>query len=373
MADEEIHRDVDTLSEPFRTLISAAIIAPSGDNTQGWDFGIDESGHALEIFRNDRRDTSPMNAGQRMSSIACGACAENILRTVEAVGGRAGIEYSDLPSIKISWDGDWQQSAEIPSVVASRHTNRKLYRGRRIGAAERKTLEDRIDVPDGIELRFITERPAIDRCADVIGTADARMFGQRRFLRAFLDNVRFDQPAGFPVEFGLSMGSLELNLVERQLLRQMRHFPEVVTGSFPMRRAFRQKATRLVESASGLCVIHSLAATTESEFKVGQAMQLAWLTLTELGFAVQPMMSLPVLLGDAHLARTSEQFDSASQLDDLAAMFESIFGTGVSGRAPGAILRFGEGSPSTKRTGRRKSIAIRQVRTIYKTEMQLKR
>jgi hypothetical protein len=137
-----------------------------------------------------------------------------------------------------------------------------------------------------------------------------------------------------------------------------------------MRRAFRQKATSLVQSASGLCVIQASDPTTSSEFKVGQAMQRAWLTLTELGFAVQPMMSLPVLLGDALFAR--EQFGSAPHLEELVAMSAGIFGKSASGCAPCAILRFGEGSPSTARTGRRKSVAIRNAPAICEAGMQLK-
>lgn len=357
MADEEILCDVESLNEPFRTLIQAGIRAPSGDNTQGWDFGIDATNGVLEIFRNEQRDTSPMNAGQRMTSIACGACAENVRQTAAANGWDTVIEFTDSPSIRIHVDHRSAKSGVIPAIVVNRHTNRKVYGGRRIGVSERKTLEDRIEVPDGIELQLITESMKIEQYADVIGQADARMFGQQRFLRAFLDNVRFDQPPDISVDFGLSTGSLELSPVERLSLRYLRHLPEAVTNSLPMRRTFRRKATALVQSASGLCVINAPNSTAESEFKVGRAMQRTWLTLTELGFAVQPMMSLPVLLGHESFTPADEKV-ALGRDDLLTAAFETNLVQKTNRFCPLGILRFGDALAVTARTGRMKNVTI---------------
>lgn len=361
MDDEEAQCDIESLEEPFRTIISAAILAPSGDNTQGWDFGIDRQRNSLEIFRNDWRDTSPMNAGQRMTSIACGACAENVLRTCAAAGWGTEIEYSNSPSIRISFDCDRSRRLEVPKVVRDRHTNRKIYNGRRIGAGELKLLESRIEVPDGIELRFITDAAAIKKCALVIGAADAQMFGQRHFLRAFLDNVRFDCAADTPVRYGLSIGSLELNFFERHLLRYLRCLPEAVTKSVPIRRAFRSKANMLAESASGLCTIHAPSAAPEMELKVGQVMQRAWLALTELGFRAQPMMSLPVLLGHAYFASKATNDLHTKVVDSVASMCAAVFGRNANEHGPCAILRFGEATVTTERNRRLREISTRQL------------
>src|SRR4051812_25133672 len=81
MVEEKVRDRVGTLKEPFHTLISAAILAPSGDNTQPWRFEIDEAASAITICVDKERDLSPMNAGQHMSHVACGATLENIERT----------------------------------------------------------------------------------------------------------------------------------------------------------------------------------------------------------------------------------------------------------------------------------------------------
>ena len=47
------------------TLLEAAILAPSGDNTQPWRFAVDRERWTIAVDVDPTRDPSPMNAGQR--------------------------------------------------------------------------------------------------------------------------------------------------------------------------------------------------------------------------------------------------------------------------------------------------------------------
>lgn len=347
MASEENVCDVASLREPFRTLISAAILAPSGDNTQPWRFEIDDEMPSITVCVDETRDTSPMNAGQRMARIACGAAVENIVQTAAWNRWSTTVEHVEPSAVRVILDGDCRHSGDIPEAIKNRHTNRKLYNGQPISASQLRLLEESIDVPEGIEVRFITERRDIERCADLIGQADAIMFGQIRFLQAFLDNVRFDQPTNAPVEFGLSIGSLELKWLERQLLPHMRQLPEAVTSSLAVRRAFKAKARQLVQSAGGLCVICARPATDESDLEIGRIMEQAWLAFTRFGFAVQPMMSIPVLASAGRpIESVRTELVRAMQADP------------ADNELLAAILRFGYGPPSTARTGRHRPTGI---------------
>ena len=66
------------------TLLEAGVLAPSGDNLQPWKFTFDRASRSILLDVDPKRDTSPMNAGQRMSRISLGAVLENVVRTGSA-------------------------------------------------------------------------------------------------------------------------------------------------------------------------------------------------------------------------------------------------------------------------------------------------
>ena len=72
------------LEGELEALVAAASRAPSGDNTQPWRFVVDRARGLVTIAVDPRRDPSPMNAGQRMARIACGAALENLVQAARA-------------------------------------------------------------------------------------------------------------------------------------------------------------------------------------------------------------------------------------------------------------------------------------------------
>ena len=104
-------------SSEVGSLLEAAAWAPSGDNTQPWQLRFDSAGRVVEILLDPARDASPMNAGQQMAFIACGAAAENVSLRARELGLAAAVEW--LPASRLAG----------PTVVA-----RVVLSGR--GAAE---------------------------------------------------------------------------------------------------------------------------------------------------------------------------------------------------------------------------------------------
>src|SRR5262249_30063217 len=69
-------------------LAPAAIAATSGGNAEPWRFVLREEAGEIDVYVDEHVDTSPMNAGHRMSRIAAGAALENLLRSARR-GGRS--------------------------------------------------------------------------------------------------------------------------------------------------------------------------------------------------------------------------------------------------------------------------------------------
>lgn len=346
------------MNAAIRTLIEAAILAPSGDNTQPWRFRLDENDSELTIAIDESRDPSPMNAGQRMARIAIGAALENIVRTADAnrwnVTTRIGDDQVYLGFIGSAPD----RAGSIGKVIQSRSTNRRCYDRRTAPSGIECVLGDQVSADAAVKTYWITKDDRIRALAALIGRADEAMFGVTAMRQAFLAKVRFDAAATSPVAEGLSLASLELTRADRVALRLLRSLPPWAVRAAGIPRALRKKAMELVGSSSGVCVIVAEDRTNSTDFLVGRAMQQAWLALTELGFAAQPMMSLPVLDNVREHGRSGLVDGSQVEvfLQDLRTALPDI-GQG----RPAALLRFGYGSPPSGRTGRRSLDSVSEV------------
>jgi hypothetical protein len=252
-------------------------------------------------------------------------------------------------------------------AIAQRRTNRRLYDGRNLS---HKTLEQlRADTPgddeQGIVTEWIGDRSQLNDFAQLVGRADAAMFSEPSMRRAFLSNVRFDAPANKAVDEGLPIGSLEISRADRVAFRVMPYMPAWAFHALRVGRVFECVAKRLVESASGVCVVIAPSRRNDAnDIDAGRCVQRAWLALTRAGFAVQPMMSLAVL--DNVLDHGSDELVRSmgrGKLLQFRAQLRSLLTLGPDGRLA-FLLRFGFAPAPSARTGR---LPVERVTEVFAT------
>lgn len=342
------------MNASIEKLLRAAVQAPSGDNTQPWQFEIIHAERRVDCRVDETRDPSPMNAGQRMARIAVGAAVENMLLTAEGVGLSARPTAPPSGSVAaITWDSPAETTPhKLSEVVFQRVTNRRPYDGRPAADAVIESLRESTPPLDGVNTFWICERSRIAAGAELIGRADALMFGDPSMRAAFLAKVRFDAPPTAEVEEGLCMASLEAAPAQRFALRLMGKIPDRLLKIGGVKRTFAALARKLVNSAAGLCVVTAPDESPATDVLVGRAMQRAWLALTACGLAAQPMMSLMVL--DNTLQHGSPALIQALGRNQLLSMREqtrSLVPEAGSSR-PAFLFRFGHAASPSGRTGR---------------------
>lgn len=340
-------------SDAISPVMRFASLAPSGDNTQPWRFAYCALEREFSVVLDVSRDRSPMNAGQRMARVAVGAAGESVVVGAAENGCQVEI-HSGLNGEKLAIRLDRLplELVEIPLELTQRVSNRRVYGGQMVDAGElRKWREASFDLPNA-RVVWLGERGILESMAKLIGQADATMFGMREVRRAFLENVRFDRPAAEAVEEGLSLDSLELAPGEKSGLPMLGKIPDWLFSMGGVARSFRKKSEKLVLSASGMCVIAASNNSDETDFTVGRLMQRAWLELTRRSFAVQPMMSLPVLEGMLFHSHSACGKSLGPRTAELSGDMKQLAGL-EDGERIAAILRFGTASPPTGRTGRR--------------------
>ena len=341
------------MHDEIKSLLIAAGQAPSGDNTQPWSFIVGADAGAVALHLDESRDVSPMNANQRMARIAVGAAVENLLRAAQAHGWTATLERQPGNALAVvCLSGRGGAAGAVGNLIAARVTNRRVYDGRPISTQQRDRLAQETPALDGVTTHWITDKDRIVALGGPSARADGIMFGNPSMRRAFLSKVRFDEPPGAPVSEGLSLASLELAGADRLALRLMTRAPDWLLQVAGAARVFAAKARRLVESASGLCLIVAPDNAPATDIAVGRVMQRAWLALTALGLAAQPMMSLPVL--ENALEHGDPGLIAALGRDRVTAL-STAFRAGapeIAGGRAAFLLRFGFALAPSGRTGR---------------------
>ena len=228
-----------------------------------------------------------------------------------------------------------------------RATNRRLYDGRPLDDATFTWLQQATPALDGTRtLWFGRER--VRALGPVIEEGEAALLADARAREAALRAVRFDRRDNEEVTTGVSLGSLELSSSERMALDAMRRTPQerlAATGAFEKMGAH---ARRLVESASGVCLVVTRGSELAADVAVGRCMQRAWLALTRRGLVAQPMMAIlaleAMLEADERAGTPAEGKErAAAAVAALRAAFPGV----EKGTRVALLMRVGNAPPPT--------------------------
>ena len=337
-----------SIAEHVEHILDAARIAPSSNNLQPWRFLVE--GETVSFLLDYERDRSPANANGRLGRIALGAALECALLRAARMGVTVKLQpLRPNALITLSFSAP-KRIPEPDKALVRRVTNRRLYDSRPLDDETFAWLRDATPPLDSARtLWFGRER--VRALGALVEEAEAIVYSEPALREPALRAMRFDVRDREEVTFGLSLGSLELSAAERITLDSLRRTPQdrlVAMGAFA-KMGGRER--RLIESASGVCVISAKGTDPNSDVEVGRAMQRAWLALTRRGLVAQPMNTLPSLEAvmelDPPLPLTSPDRATA-----LLSSFRATFPSVEKGSRVAFLLRFGWAPPPSSRVRR---------------------
>ena len=333
------------------TLIDAARLAPSGDNTQPWRFESTPATKSFKMMLVPERDVSPMNAANNMARIAFGAALENVYQTAQLNGWKI-THISDTDSITVCALEDYPAGA-IPKSIKDRATNRKKYRGTELPESQLEALRQAMG-SEASQVVWITKPEDRKALCELIAQADSIILSAKPVRNAFLEKVRFDQPVLAVVNEGLSLGSLEVSAFERAGLRMMPYIPDLIIRKTGGPAMFYGAAHKLAFSASGFCIVTNSEESPTREFNAGRLFQRAWVALASEQLSAQPMMSLLVLQNMIHHLEQNQipTINRERSLNLLNSFEQFLKKHSEAAASPVAMLRFGPAEAPSVRTAR---------------------
>jgi hypothetical protein len=273
-----------------RTLVGAAVLAPSDWNTQPWRFEVDPG--SIRLFADAQRALPTSDPDRRGLMVSLGAALENLVVAARAYGLQPTVRYqpSDHSAAaavaEMTWlDGGPRRDRELFGALTERRTNRRNYDGRGLMPEIRAQLS--AQVADGPRLHWLDGRKALRELGDLVHDAVYAQVSNRRiqaeqhrWLRTSLQDAE-RRGDGVPVD-ALGMTG-PANWFAGHYYDPDSWFLRFGAGSLAKR------AREGVRSAGAAALLTTTAHGEAAWLLGGQAYERLALKATQLGLAHQPI------------------------------------------------------------------------------------
>jgi hypothetical protein len=260
----------------FRALMAAAILAPSGHNTQPWKFI--RNGANLEIHPDYSRQLPAIDPHNRELFMSLGCAAENIVAAAKAQGFDAivavptpqhdWLRVSFLPSSYTQSEEQWL------AAIEARQSNRQPYRSKSIPPSDLSALTN-TPLEAGIHLRAITSSSELAATRKAIIEANRQQMQDSTLVHELADWMRLSPQQVRQSPDGLSYATLGMPPIRfRSLARYL------------LRSGLqRHQLQRALDSANVFLLFSSEDATNAGWVRLGQSFERVVLLATLRGIA----------------------------------------------------------------------------------------
>ena len=247
-----------------RSLLSAAILAPSSHNTQPWLFAVE--GDTIELYA-DRTRALPVNdPHDRELTISCGCALFNLRVAAAAAGWQAQVSSAAddaapdlLARVRLARAGAPVALAELYPRIEARRTCRRRFAAQSVEAAAASALQ-LAAADEGARLRaFASHAQRLDVAA-LVAEGDALQWANpswRRELAAWMHPRRRGD--------GLTIPTLALPAAQ------------LIVRSFDMGHGVAARDRELADASPLITAIGTAADTVHDWLSAGQALQHALL------------------------------------------------------------------------------------------------
>lgn len=285
-------------SDAGAKLLAAAVNAPSGDNSQPWQFRIRDG--SLYVYNVPAADETLYNLRQLGSYLAHGALIENIALLASAEGYAADVELFPMAAepacvARIAFVPSAAEPDPLVEAIPARATNRKPYRREPLRAKDRDALQAAASAPGGL-LRLVEGAPALDELAKAV-SVNERLIMEHRGLHDFLFGMIRWSRSEERAKPGLYVKTMELpppvELMFRTVLRSWRAL--TVLNALGFSRFIPTQSAPVYRASSAFGAIIVAGTEPRDYVLAGRAFERVWLAAVRAGAALQPTTALPYL------------------------------------------------------------------------------
>jgi tRNA A37 threonylcarbamoyladenosine dehydratase len=319
-----------------RNLVSQAILAPSGGNTQPWIWCARDS--AVDLFLDRQRTAGLIDIDAGGSIVALGCAAENFILAAHAADREVRVEvfpdgerpdhaarFSLLTAHASAAEPHWRD--DLSRQIGVRCTNRTIGPRRPFADADREALGDAVRSIRGADVQWATSDTALARLGEVVGAVDRLRILHPQTHREMYREIRWTREEVESTADGIDVATLGLSPSDLAGLRICRRWSAMeFVKAWTSGDNLEKMSRKHVAASSAIGLITMPAADGPAYFNAGRAVERMWLTATERGVAVHPITSAPYFF--ALLLRKGGQgldLGTIAELRSLRAVYEQLF------------------------------------------------
>lgn len=286
-------------STEIESLISYAIMAPSGGNIQPWKWLHKDKN--LLLFNDINRSVSILNYKNTASLISFGAATENLIikshsmgYEVEVVKFPLGEENNLIASFRFykspTPTTEEHNVDHFLDYIPKRLTNRNLSSRVSLDKADENYFKEIVKHIPGARLKIFTNVNRIDKLKTILSEVDKLFMTNKTGHTHFIHEIRWNKQEVEETRDGIDINTIDLTPTEKAGLivsknwNVTKHIKKWKFGN-----AFGKLSQKAVDSASALGVIVMPKFNNDGYFEGGRAVQKLWLAATEKDIAFQPM------------------------------------------------------------------------------------
>lgn len=265
-------------------LLRFAILAPSGHNSQPWNFIIENN--VVDISVNEERSLSQSDPNRRQLLVSIGCALENFLIAAEHFGFSSEIRHfpqqenqNIVARVFLEKDRkEKKEPADLIHAILERRTNRNKYR-------ERLPSQDFLSGIQKLSNKDVIVSVVVDKTtkasvADVVNAAQIEVMEEASFreeLSHYIKSNLTKSKTGMP---GFTLGMpLPISLIASRLIKRVN-----------MSKKTMKKDDELLKLYTPVFVLVGTASDDNvSRVKAGQIFERIWLMATKEGLSCAPL------------------------------------------------------------------------------------
>ena len=315
-----------------KNILAAAITAPSGDNSQPWQFRW--TGENLFILLDLSKLKALLSEDLSGAFLSLGAVIENIKIA------------ASVYSLDISWEFQTENpgapgavvrflplarpasSAVVLAPLFARQTNRHPFKKAPLPAGILQALKSCADpFQKKVRLRLVSAPGLRKQTALLCQKSEAMGFANQRMHREFHAKIIYGKAAQ-SAPSGLAVHTLGLSFLEVAAMRLFRPWSRMnfFIRRFGLHHLMAFKITRFVADGPALGAILIEGNEAGTLIEAGRLMQGLWITAAKLGLGFQPSMTFQYLR--THAASGSPDLSASARraVADCDRQFQKLWG-----------------------------------------------
>lgn len=314
------------MNEDVKIILEAGGTAPSGDNSQPWNFAV--SGDTVEIYNVPKRDLSLYNYQNHACFIAHGALLENMEITANDLGYSCDIsifpdpQKPDLVS-RVRFIPGQKKPQPLKTAIQNRATNRKPYQTIPLTETEKNAILSSADHINSGRIILTGEKDDIHKLAGAVSVNERLLFENKTMHDFFFSQIRWTDQEEQEKRNGLFLKTLELKPPQRASFNLFKHW-----GALNFLKFLKISHTVAKDNAKNYAASAAIGAVTmagnspQDYVNGGRIFERLWLTAAGLGLSLQPITGL-VFLAHRIFQEDGPQFNH-SQKELIKQSFSEI-------------------------------------------------